>query len=158
MNEAQEDDDDDFTVTTEGRYGQQKKQKEGMRNQNDNKRPYVGKDGKKEDKKNLQKQGGGFNQDAQGKREYVKGQSKKEKARQNFWAGNNSRMLRSNLRDFSVDVTREWKFLKEYTRQNFDRLPTLRPVPLDNAKECGDVPQYETKWDRASGKKPQALP
>ena len=58
MNEPQEDDDDDFTVTTEGRYGQQKKQKEGMRNQNDNKRPYVGKDGKKEpyvNKKNLQK-------------------------------------------------------------------------------------------------------
>lgn len=72
--------------------------------------------------------------------------------------GNTTKNLRSNLRDFSVDVKREWQFLKEYTRQNFDRLPTVKPVPLENAKECGDVPLYDAKWDSASGKKARPLP
>lgn len=68
-----------------------------------------------------------------------------------------SKNLRANLRDYSVDVKSDWKFLKEYTRQSFERLPTLKPVSLENAKECGDVPLYDNKWDKCTGKKPKVL-
>jgi hypothetical protein len=67
-----------------------------------------------------------------------------------------TRQLRSNLKDYAVDVTK-WKFLKEYTRQNFERLPPYTPGTAAAAKECGDVFQFDQAWDKASGKKPKAL-
>ena len=73
--------------------------------------------------------------------------------RQNFAKSGMTRQLRSNLKDYAVDVTK-WKFLKEYTRQNFERLPPYTPGAAEAAKECGDVFQFDNAWDKASGKKP----
>ena len=60
--------------------------------------------------------GGGFGQEAASKREFIKGESRKEKVRKNFWTSNVTKQLKANLRDYSIDVRREWKFLKEYHR------------------------------------------
>lgn len=60
------------------------------------------------------------------------------------------------MKDYAVDVTK-WKFLKEYTRQNFERLPPYQPGAAENVKECGDVFQYDSSWDKSTGKKPKAL-
>lgn len=61
------------------------------------------------------------------------------------------------MKDNSLDVQPKWELIQEFTRQSFDRLPNLRPVPLPNLKECGEISAYDAAWDRASAKKPKAL-
>mmetsp|Transcript_13366 Transcript_13366/g.22743 ORF Transcript_13366/g.22743 Transcript_13366/m.22743 type:complete len:399 (+) Transcript_13366:616-1812(+) len=67
------------------------------------------------------------------------------------------KQLRCNLRDNSIDVRPEWMLIKEFTKQLFDRLPTVKPVNLDNLKECGELFKYDYSWDKATAKKPKAL-
>lgn len=67
------------------------------------------------------------------------------------------KQLRCNLRDNSIDVKPEWELVGEFTKQSFDRLPTLKPVSLPNVKECGEISAYDIAWDRASAKKPKAF-
>lgn len=31
------------------------------------------------------------------------------------------------------------------------------PVPLENARECGEISQYDTAWDKTQGKKPKQI-
>jgi hypothetical protein len=87
----------------------------------------------------------------------MKAKSKKDQAKQNYYKSNMVKQLRCNLRDNSIDVKPEWVLIKELTKQTFDRLPMLRPVFLENAKECGEVYGYNHNWDRATGKKPKPL-
>jgi translation initiation factor 3 subunit D len=67
------------------------------------------------------------------------------------------KQLRCNLRDNSVDVKPEWVLIKELTKQTFDRLPMLRPVFMQNIKECGEISGYNHTWDKSTGKKPKPL-
>lgn len=67
------------------------------------------------------------------------------------------KQLRCNLRDNSVDVKPEWVLIKELTKQTFDRLPMLRPVFMQNIKECGEISCYNHTWDKSTGKKPKPL-
>lgn len=61
------------------------------------------------------------------------------------------------MRENSIDIKSEWNCLKDYTRQTFDRLPALKPVFLENLRECGGIYQYDSNWDKATGKKPKEL-
>ena len=45
--------------------------------------------------------------------------------------------------------------MTEFTKQTFDRLPPLKPVFLQNIKECGEIFAYDTTWDKATGRKPK---
>lgn len=65
--------------------------------------------------------------------------------------------MRCNLRDYSIDIKPEWALVKELTKQTFDRLPMLRPVFLENVKECGEISAYNHNWDKATGKKPKPM-
>jgi len=67
------------------------------------------------------------------------------------------KQLRCNLKDQSVDVSDEWQLCKEFTKQIFDRLPQLKPVALENVKECGEVAMYDSIWDKSTGKKPKTF-
>jgi len=61
------------------------------------------------------------------------------------------------LRCYSIDVNEEWDLITEFTKQSFDRLPTLKPVFLRTEKECGEICAYDTTWDKASAKRPKAV-
>jgi len=87
----------------------------------------------------------------------LKAKSKKDKSRQNYYLSNMVKQLRCNLRDNSIDVNPELELVGEFTKQSFDRLPTLKPVSLPNVKECGEISAYDIAWDRASPKKPKAF-
>jgi len=67
------------------------------------------------------------------------------------------KQLRCNLKDQSIDIGDEWQLVKEFPKQIFDRLPALKPVAMETAKECGEVAAYDNVWDRATGKKPKAV-
>jgi hypothetical protein len=74
---------------------------------------------------------------------YAKAKSKKDIAKQNFWMGNINKQLRCNLRDYSVDVKPEWRLIKEYTKQQFDRLSPYKPNFIKDEKLCGDIFAYD---------------
>lgn len=68
------------------------------------------------------------------------------------------KQLRCNLRDNSIDVEPQWLPINEFSKQLFDRLPTVKPVFMGNERECGEISAYEYLWDKATGKKPISLP
>lgn len=61
------------------------------------------------------------------------------------------------MRDFAIDVKAEWEEITEFSKQTFDRVPKVQPVFLKNAMECGEVYQYDYKWDKSSAVKPKPL-
>jgi hypothetical protein len=54
-------------------------------------------------------------------------------------------------------VSDDWQLVKEFPKQIFDRLPALKPVLLQNARECGEVAAYNVNWDKSTGKKPKDM-
>ena len=47
--------------------------------------------------------------------------------------------------------------MEEFTKQDFDRLPNLRPVFIKTLRECGEIMAYDPKWSKVSSKKPKTL-
>lgn len=83
--------------------------------------------------------------------------SKKKKAQQNYYQSNQTRMLRCNLRDNSIDVKPEWELIQEFTKQTFDRIGTCKPVFIGTERECGELYAYDATWDKCSSKRPKHL-
>jgi len=65
--------------------------------------------------------------------------SKKDKAKENYYRSNMIQKLNCNLRDNAIDVEHEWELVTEFTKQTFDRVPTLQPVFLKTERECGEI-------------------
>jgi hypothetical protein len=42
-----------------------------------------------------------------------------------------------------VDVKPEWRLIKEYTKQQFDRLSPYKPNFIKDEKLCGDIYAYD---------------
>ena len=87
----------------------------------------------------------------------LKAKSKKDISRQNYYLSNQVKQLRCNLRDNAIDVKPEWELITEFTKQTFDRVPTLKPVLMGTVRECGEIHLFDNSWDKATPKKPKAL-
>lgn len=83
--------------------------------------------------------------------------TRKQVMNRNYHNSVYTKYLRSNLRENSIDPPPSWNLLAEMTKLNFDRLPFLKPVFMKNIKECGEVSQYDSKWEKATGRKPLSI-
>lgn len=88
---------------------------------------------------------------------HMKANTRKDKIRQAYYQSGMVRQLKCNLKGNSIDVKPEWDPITEFSKQSFDRLPNLKPVLLDNVRECGDIMAYDASWDRTTAKKPKTL-
>lgn len=75
----------------------------------------------------------------------------------NYYSSNYTKYLRANLRENSIDPKETWQLISQASKLTFESLPQLRPVFMSNLKECGEVAQFESAWDKATPKKPQEL-
>jgi len=83
--------------------------------------------------------------------------SRKKIAQQNYYLSNQIKQLKCNLRENAVDVKPDWELIHEFNKQIFDRIPHITPVFMGNAKECGDIFEYDVSWDRVTCRKPKLL-
>lgn len=75
-----------------------------------------------------------------------------------FYASNWVKQLKCNLMENSIDTT-DFELLEngELAISDIKQLSPLKPVFLGNAKECGEIQLYDSKWNQCSGKKPKIL-